>query len=307
MMCMPLGLKLVLPLACMRRDHARGAIRPAQQTGRRRNSVSRCVVLAAIPGKSSTQTGFVAVTLEKANTCVIYGCTDYPRNGPRSRLTRTSIAIPSWEENNLRKLVIATCLLGMPLVSLAEPTPRRLVQKPIVPSSVVSLLTRLKELLASHSNVRADLPPFRTSATGRIEQVDARHDSDDYRITDIKNCTITLGHRSTGVDQNYDGTETTTTALVNLSNLRSDVKVSERGYGEDWEPPSRWVVSDIIVDGRTPIPTEIVRAAFPGLKQGGKSQSDSLVIEFPDSVAAEQARTLLVKAIAACSGDKKRP
>jgi tetratricopeptide (TPR) repeat protein len=161
-------------------------------------------------------------------------------------------------------------------------------------SSIAESLNRIKAVLESYSNVQAS----------RVSE-NPLQVSDSYRITDINNCLITLVHTRVSIDRNYDGGKTTSTALINLSSLRSDVKVSEKSYGKGWKPPSRWLVVDNVADGRTPIRTENVIESFPGPpKRIDQSESNQLEIEFLDYNVAEVVGKELVNLIVACGMDK---
>jgi hypothetical protein len=160
--------------------------------------------------------------------------------------------------------------------------------------SIEKSLNNMKAALESNSNLQ----------TSRVSENPLRI-SDNYRITQINNCVITLVHTSVSVDRNYDGGQTISTALINLSNLRSDAKVSEKSYGKGWNPSSRWVVSDSVTDERAPISTENVIESFPGPPRHiQKSVSRQLEIEFLDYDVAEVVRKILVNEIGACGGDK---
>jgi hypothetical protein len=164
--------------------------------------------------------------------------------------------------------------------------------------TVVESLKRIKAALEYDSNVRAssssDNPLVRYS-----HQI-----SNSYRITRIHGCLITLVHTSTSVDHNYDGGQSTATALVNLANLSSDAKVSKRSYGIGWRPSSRWVLSDRVIDGRVPISTETVIKSFPGQGRVDKSKSRQIEIEFTDRDVAEVVRKMLIHEIVACGEAK---
>jgi len=165
--------------------------------------------------------------------------------------------------------------------------------------TIAESLKRIKAALEYNSNVEA------SSSSDNPLQIRYSHRiSNSYRITHIHGCLITLVHTSTSLDDNYDGGESTTTALVNLANLSSDMKVSNRSYGIGWKPSSRWVLSDHIIDGGVPISTETVIKRFPG--QGGvdKSKSRQIEIEFTDRDVAEVVRKMLIHEIAACGEAK---
>jgi len=175
-----------------------------------------------------------------------------------------------------------------------SPSPNLL--KPLRPTgSVVDSLNQIKSALESYSNLRASrvsLMPLELSGN--------------YRIKEINGCVITLVHTSTILDRNGDGSESTTTALIDLANLTSDAKVSERVYEYGWKPSSRWVLSDAIINGRVPISTESVVKGFPGRSQVATSKSHQIEIEFMDGNAAEVLRKMLIREIVAC-GEAKSP
>ena len=172
------------------------------------------------------------------------------------------------------------------------PSPNLLVPKGTA-GSIVGTLNKIKAALESYSNLRAStLSEFSLQFSGT------------YRIERINKCGITLVHRSTTVDRNYDGAESTTTSLVHLGDLSSDAKVTERGYGNGWKPPSRWVLSDDVIAGRAPISTETVIKRFPGQGHVDRSPSYRIEIEFTDRDVAEVVRKMLIHEIMACGEAK---
>lgn len=159
----------------------------------------------------------------------------------------------------------------------------------------IDSLSQLKAALDSYANLRAS----RTSSEIPLKL------SDHYQISKIKGCVITLVHTSTVLDQHYDGVTTTTTSTVNLANLSTDAKVSEKPYENGWKPSSRWVLSDDLIVGTAAIPNDTVIERFPGPGEVAKSQSRKIEIEFMDPYVAEVIRNMLVNQITFCADLKK--
>jgi hypothetical protein len=164
-----------------------------------------------------------------------------------------------------------------------------LLKRTAMTPNVAESLGRIKAALENYSNLR-----------GSIERANRYQFSNTYRITAIDNCAITVTHKSTSFDHNYDGVESTSTSIVDLRNLDSAVKLSIRDYGAESKPARRSVLTANIVHGGSPIVTDKFIDRMPGTRGTERSQADKIEIEFADEDVAEVIGKMFGEEIIAC-------